>query len=206
VSARKKHLENLDPELGVAMRALIPRHRQAVLELFNTRGNRTEALRRCGYGGTNAARSLRNLHCEASKFFADRRVRAAIREECLARLEYIEPEILENVRAIGNDEKVKPADRLRALGMIWDRSRPVESTHRIEIEHHLTNDERDVAHYVAMKKMGVGPDAFLRRFGAAGIARVEAMVAAEAARRQDTSPMIEGHAVHTDDAEEAADA
>jgi hypothetical protein len=187
-SPRNSQLDS-EIEIGPAMRALSVRHRQAVIELFNTGGNRTEALRRCGYGGKPD-----NLNSHASKFFSDRRVRAAIREECLARLEYLEPEILEAVRTIANNTKIKPADRLRALGLLWDRSRPVESKHKIEVEHHVTNDERDVQHYLAMKKIGAPPDAFLRRFGANGMARVEALVAAEEARRR----QLDGQVIDVD--------
>ena len=134
----------------------------------------------------------KNLNSHASKFFSDRRVRAAIREECANRLEYLEPEILEAVRSIANNAKFKPADRLRALSLIWDRCRPIESKHKIEVEHHITNDERDVQHFLAMKKIGAPPEAFLRRFGANGMARVEALVAAEEARRRQLDgPMID---------------
>jgi hypothetical protein len=182
-TARKQSLEILPDdagiEMGPAMRALIPRHRQAVHALFEFGGNRTAALRACGYGGKPD-----NLNSHASRFFADRRIRAAIREECAARLEYLEPEILEAVRTIAHDKKVKPADQLRALSLLWDRSRPIESKHTIAVEHHVTNDERDVQHYLAMRRIGAPPDAFLRRFGANGMARVEALVAAEEARRR----------------------
>jgi hypothetical protein len=187
-SPRNRQLDS-DIEIGPAMRALSARHRQAVIELFNTGGNRTAALRRCGYGG-----SPKNLNSHASKFFSDRRVRAAIREECAARLEYLEPEIIEAVRTIANNTKFKPADRLRALGLLWDRSRPIESKHTIAVEHHVTNDERDVQHYLAMKKIGAPTDAFLRRFGPNGMARVEALVAAEEARRR----QLDGQVIDAD--------
>jgi hypothetical protein len=167
-----------------------------VRQLFETRGDRTAALVNCGYGGERKNPAWRhNVQAEASRFFADKRIRAAIAEECRARLEYIEPEVIEAIRSIANSTKEKAADRLRALGLLWDRSRPVESTHKIEVEHHLNNDDRDMAHYVAMKRMGVGPDAFLRRFGPNGLSRVEALVAAEEARRRQLdAPVIEAHA------------
>jgi hypothetical protein len=86
----------------------------------------------------------------------------------------------------------KAADRLRAVGMIWERARPVVQHHRVEVEHHLTDDERDVAHWRALKKLGAPADAFLQRFGPNGLPRVEAMVLAEEARRREIeAPSIE---------------
>jgi hypothetical protein len=112
-SPRRKDMIDEGIELGAAMRSLIPRHRAAVLQLFETGGNRTLALERCGYGNRSNPKWRQNLMFEASRFFADRRIRLAIAEE-----------------------------------------------------------------------FGAPEDAFLRRFGPAGVARVEALVAAEAARRR----------------------
>jgi hypothetical protein len=199
-TARKQSLEILPDEVGIetgpAMRALSPRHRQAVIELFNTGGNRTEALRRCGYGGKPD-----NLNSHASKFFSDRRVRAAIREQCEAKLQYIEPELLEAVAAMARDEKVKSADRLRALAMLWDRSRPVESKHQIEITHTVSDDERDVAHFRALQRIGAPEEAFQRRFGSNGLERVKLLVLAEDSRqRQLDGRVIDAEAVEVEDA------
>jgi hypothetical protein len=171
-------------ELGSAMRALSPRWRVAVHALFETKGNRSAAARAAGYGGT-----ARNLASYASRMFSDPRVRAAVKEECAKRIDISEPELLEATLTIVRDKKEKAADRLRATAMIWDRANPVMSKHRIEVEHHLTTDERDIQHYLALKKLGAPHDAFLRRFGPHGIARVEGLVLAEEARRR----QIEGN-------------
>jgi hypothetical protein len=198
MTAVKRQTIELDIESGPCMRALSARHQMAVRALFEFGGNRTAALRACGYGAGDSIRQKRNLNSEASKFFADRRIRAAIREECAARLEYIEPELLANVTSIANSKREKAADRLRALAMLWDRSRSIEGKHHISVEHSITNDERDIAHFVAMKRIGAPPDAF-RRFGANGLARVEALVAAEEARRRQLDgPVIDAEceAVH----------
>jgi hypothetical protein len=178
-----------DFEIGPAMKALSSRHRDAVRALFDNNGNRTAALRQCGYGG-----SPKNLNSHASKFFSDRRIRAAIKEECLSRIDICEPELIALTMKMAKDKKTRPADRLRAIAMCWDRSNPVMTRHKLEVEHHLSSDERDVQHYLALKKIGAPADAFLRRFGANGIARVEALVLAEDARRRqlDGGETIEG--------------
>jgi hypothetical protein len=193
MTPRKQPLEVLRDdgiELGPAMRALSTRHRAVVYSLFDCGGNRTEAMRRNGYGRGDSYKAKKNLNSEASRFFSDRRIRAAIREQCEAQLAFIEPELLANITSIANNKREKTADRLRALSMIWDRSRPIESKHTIAVEHHVTNDERDVQHFLAMKKIGAPPDAFLRRFGANGMARVEALVAAEEARRRQLDGLV----------------
>jgi hypothetical protein len=190
MTAVKRQTIDRDIESGPAMRALSARHQMAVRALFEFGGNRTAALRACGYGAGDSDKQKRNLNAEASRFFADRRIRAAIREECAAHLENIEPELIASISTIASDKGEKAADRLRALSMLWDRSRPVESKHKIEVEHVVTNNERDIQHYLAMRKIGAPPDAFLHRFGANGIARVEALVAAEEARRSQLDSQV----------------
>jgi hypothetical protein len=178
-----------DGELGPAMRALSPQRRAAVRALFKTKGNRSAAARLAGYKGTP-----RNLASHASRIFAQPGMRAAIKEECARHIDISEPELIEVTMGILRDKKEKAADRLRAIGMVWDRANPVMTKHKIEVEHHLTSDERDIQHYLALKKLGAPHDAFLRRFGANGLARVEALVLAEEARRR----QIEGKIIETE--------
>jgi hypothetical protein len=192
MTAVKRQTIDRDIEAGPCMRALSQRHQMAVRALFEFGGNRTAALRSLGYCQGVGDKKQHNLQAQASRFFADRRIRAAVREECAARLEYIEPELIASISTIASDKGEKAADRLRALSMLWDRSRPVESKHKIEVEHVVTNNERDIQHYLAMRKIGAPQDAFLRRFGPNGIARVEALVAAEETRRRQLDgPMID---------------
>jgi hypothetical protein len=117
-------------------------------------------------------------------------MRAAIREEVMRRIDIAEPELFAIVSRIMNDANKEAADRLRAVSMIWDRSNPVMTKHKIEVEHDLTNDERDLKHWRALKKLGAPQEAFISRFGPNGIARVEALVLAEEAKRRE----IEGGA------------
>jgi len=63
--------------------------------------------------------------------------------------------------------------------MIWDRANPVMNRLKIDVEHHLSQDEIDVQHYLALKQIGAPANAFLARFGVNGLPRVEAMVAAK---------------------------
>jgi hypothetical protein len=170
----------MSPEPGPAMRALSPRWQRCVECLFLTDGDRTKAIRLAGYKGT--PESLRVMAC---RIFRDDRVRAAIREECAKEIEITEPELISINRSIYRNVGEKAADRLRAVGMMWDRANPVMTRHEISVEHHLSSDERDVQHYRALKKLGAPLDAFVARFGPHGVARVEAMVLAEEAKQRE---------------------
>src|SRR6266446_9695037 len=140
------------PELGPAMRVLPKRWRVAVLALFDTKGDRTMALRLAGYKSKQES-----LHVIASRVFADSRVRLAIREECVARIDGAEPELIELVRNIMRDPEEKATDRLRAAAMLWDRSNPVVQKHKIDVTHHLSVDEIEIQHYRGLKRLGAPP-------------------------------------------------
>ncbi len=109
------------------------------------------------------------MKVSASRIFADDRVRAAIREEAARNIDIAEPEMLAQTMSIIRNVNERAADRLAAIRMVWDRANPVISEHKLEVEHHLTNDERDMQHYRALKRLGAPPDAFLARFGVHGI-------------------------------------
>jgi hypothetical protein len=162
------------------------RWRLAVLALFEMKGDRTAAILAAGYRAKPAS-----LNVMASRIFADDRVRLAVAEECKRRIDTTEPEILETVAAIMRNPAEKATDRLRAAAMIWDRANPVMTKHQISVEHHVTQDEKDIQHYRALKSLGAPRDAFLARFGPNGLARVEALVLAEDAK----VPPLAGDAV-----------
>lgn len=169
-----------EPEWGPAMRALHPLWQKAVVALFLTGGNRTAAIKAAGYRCTTP----KSFNAMASKLFADARVKAAIAEECLSRLAVDGPEMLSIVAGIARNTEAKDADRLAATRIFLDRSLPVQTTHTVKVEHHLTVDETDIQHYRALQKLGAPQQAFLDRFGVNGLPRVEAMIAAEAHKQK----------------------
>lgn len=185
--AKRRRKRDPVPELGPAMRVLPEKWQKAVDALFLVDGDRSKALRLAGYVGKPAS-----INVMASRIYADDRVRRAIREECDRRIDTCEPELIAVTRTILHDVGEKANDRLRAAAMLWDRSNPVVHKHQIAVEHHLTDDERDIQHYHALKNLGAPHEAFLSRFGPNGIARVEAFIAAEEAkRRQIEAPVID---------------
>jgi hypothetical protein len=167
------------PELGPAMRVLPPRWQKAVTALFLTDGNKTQALRVAGYKA--ATPSLRVM---ASRIFADDRVRLAIREVAAQQIDIAEPEMLAATLQIIRDQKEPARDRLRAISMVWDRSNPVVNKLKLDVEHHISSDDRDIQHWRALQRLGAPQQAFLDRFGHAGMARVQTMIAAEDAKQK----------------------
>ena len=162
------------------MRVLHLRWQRAVLMLFVTKGNQTDAVQLAGYQGSH-----KSLAVTASRIFNQDAVRAAIAEQMRSRIDIAEPEVFEIVAGIMRDPEEKAADRLRAAAMVWDRSNPVMTKHEIVVSHQMTDEERDIRHWHALKKIGAPQDAFLARFGPNGIARVEALVLAEEAKRRE---------------------
>jgi len=185
--AKRRRRRDPIPELGPAMRVLPEKWQKAVDALFLVDGDRSKALRLAGYQGKSES-----INVMASRIFADDRVRRAIREECTRRIDASEPELISVTRKILHDANEKASDRLRAASMLWDRSNPVVHKHQVEVEHHLSDDERDVQHYHALQKLGAPHAAFLARFGPNGLARVEAFIAAEETKRHMIeAPVIE---------------
>jgi hypothetical protein len=167
------------PEFGPAMRALPLRWQRAVTALFITGGNKTQALRHAGYQA-----KPNSLHVMATRIFADDRVRAAVKEVAARQIDIAEPELLSTTLAIMRDQNEPARDRLRAVAMVWDRANPVVSKHKLEVEHHVSSDERDIQHYQALRRLGAPEEAFVARFGHAGMARVQALIAAEESKQR----------------------
>jgi hypothetical protein len=176
-------------ELGPCMRVLPFKWARAVEALFETNGDMTKAIERAGYRGKRES-----LRVMAHRIFADDRVRRAVKEECNKRIDISEPELLSTTMSIWRNTTEKAADRLRAVSMVWDRANPVMTKHKVEVEHHLTNDEIEIQHWRALKKLGAPAEAFLARFGPNGISRVEALILAEDARRGE----IEGNTIEAE--------
>jgi hypothetical protein len=168
----------LPPELGPAMRSLPTAWQRAALAIFETNGNRSDALRKAGF----KFKTPHSCQAYASRLFLDPRMRAAVSELMAYMLESIEPELFGAVLQIMRDNKGDAKDKLRAAAMIWDRARPIKTMHQVHVEHHLTTDEIDMAHYRALKKLNAPHSTFLERFGTNGLPRVEAMVAVDDAK------------------------
>jgi hypothetical protein len=175
------------PERGPAMAALPPKWQNCVDALFLTNGDQTKSIVIAGYKG-----KPESLKVMAHRIFHDDRVRVAIREECAKRIDVSEPELMAQTFGILRNVGENARDRLAAIAMVWNRANPILHKTKIEVEHVLTDDERDIRHYRALQKIGAPQTAFLSRFGPNGLARVEALILAEEAKQREIEgPMIE---------------
>jgi hypothetical protein len=169
------------------MRALPPRWQKAVMALFACGGNQSLAYRLAGMGGKDASPvgpATTAVRANSTRLFADPRVRAAIREYAITQIDVAEPEVMHTVLEIMRNANERPADRLKAAAMIWDRAAPVVNKLRVDVEHHLSVNELDVKHFRALAKLGAPRQAFIDRFGVNGLARVEALVTADDLRQK----------------------
>jgi hypothetical protein len=174
------------PERGPAMAALPPKWQACVDALFLTNGDQTKSIAIAGYKGKRES-----LKVMAHRIFHDDRVRLAIREECAKRIDVSEPELMAQTFSIMRNVGENARDRLNAIAMVWNRANPILHKTKIEVEHVLTDDERDIRHWRALKKLGAPESAFLARFGVNGCARVAMLVEAEEARhREIEAPLV----------------
>ncbi len=109
------------PEFGPAMLALSPMMRAFVLALLDQRKrNNTAAARRAGYadpGGTNAT-----VRVAGHRLAHDARVIAALHEEAGKRLETAAHIAAAVVVDVMTDKDAKHKDKLKAAGMLLDRT------------------------------------------------------------------------------------
>lgn len=162
-------------ELGPAMRALPPRWQKAVVALFAHRGNMSAAYRAAGFNPSPTHEA--SVRTSAWRLFHDPRVRAAVREVAVSSIDISEPETLGTVLEIMRNNNEKAQDRLAAARILLDRSNPVLHKTKIEVEHIVSMDELDVTHYRALQQIGAPRKAYLDRFGANNLSRVEQLVA-----------------------------
>jgi hypothetical protein len=163
-----------DGEHGPAMMALIPRHRECVLELFRTKGNRSQALKNCGYC---VGSSDHNLWAQASRFFGRADVKAAMREVCNAWVDSAEPGVIAAVEELLHSEKVKPGDKLKAAALLWDRSNPVTIRSEMSVEHRVDDRYADtLAHLRYLLSLRTPHEGLVSAFGFSGLGRYMKMI------------------------------
>lgn len=129
-------LASPDARLGPAMQALpSDRHRAFVLALFQVRpghGSRVRAVKMAGFGTT--ATTPHGWASLASIYANDDRVQRAIEEEGARRIVGTSPLAIRMLERLVEDPTHK--DHARGLAMVIDRVHPVETTHRIDVDHH----------------------------------------------------------------------
>ena len=124
------------PTWGPKMAALPnERWRRFVCALYEVGGrSKGRSLRACkeaGFGKEGSSRDT--LRAQAGRLMADSRILAAIEEEGHRRMRALPPAAIDALERLLDRPDHK--DHARAIGMVIDRSDPVQTLHRVEVDH-----------------------------------------------------------------------
>ncbi|MFY9841297.1 MAG: hypothetical protein WAK55_33465, partial [Xanthobacteraceae bacterium] len=86
-----------------------------------------------------------------------------IRKVALSNLQIEEPELLGVVHDIIRDVAADNRDRLMAIRMVSDRTRPAEAKLSVGVQHHVSIEQTEIEHYRALQNLGAPRQAFIDR-------------------------------------------
>jgi hypothetical protein len=193
-------------QLGAEMRALANDKQRAFVEnyLLETYSNKNKdnygaqatAARLAGFGGEKA--TPLNLARTASRLMRDERIVAAIIAESRKYLRALTPEAVKALHAmIRNPEH---PGHVRAVGMSLDRSDPITTRQEINVTHKTIDmDQEGIEELRALRKLGVSREKMIETFGGNGLARLEALEAADTLKRANEAKIIDGEAIEVED-------
>jgi len=183
-------------ELGPAMKAL-PNHRwRAFVEFYLLEkpghGAQTAAARRAGFG-TDRTKPI-NMARMASRLMADERMQAAIAEEARKLLRGGAPEAAKALLALVRNPEHK--DHARGISMVLARTDPEITRHDMHVTHKIVDPDVEALEELrALRMLGTTHAKLLEIFGHNGLDRIEALEAADTARRVDHAKVIEGEVI-----------
>jgi phage terminase small subunit len=132
------------PESCSATMAALPSDRWRLFVMnFVLTGNAAESYRRAGYNVTSDQDAARSGY----RLMRDSRIQAAIMEESLRWFRAAAPAAVKAYHDVLTDKNAKHADKLRAADAVMARVDPIQTAHRIEVQHehqhrhHLTADQ-----------------------------------------------------------------
>jgi hypothetical protein len=150
------------------------------------KGALVEAYRHAGFGkgGTPA-----NQAKGAWRLSRDERVIAAITEESKKILRVAYPEGANALVNLIRNPTHK--EHGRAIAMLMDRVFPSETRHNIEVVHKTIDpDSEAIEELRALRQLGTSHEKLIELFGASGLPRIEALEAADAARRAESAKVV----------------
>jgi hypothetical protein len=201
-----KHQERDTPkdwgQLGEAMQALPNDKWRAFCYHLTTQkpghGRLTRACRAAGFGKNSTPANLAKL---AWHMGHDPMVIAAVAEESRKVIRLGHPEAVAAVLSLVRNPKHR--DHMRAVDAVLSRADPIEShsRHNIEVLHRTVDPDREALEELrALRQLGTSREKLLTLFGHNGLDRIEALDAADTARRADAAKVIEGQVVEVTDA------
>jgi hypothetical protein len=200
---RKRRARKDWGQLGPAMQNL-PNHgwREFCYHLVTQKpghGALTRAARAAGFGKKSTPTNLAKM---AWRMAQDVRLIAAVAEESKKVLRIGHPEAVAAVLALVRDPTAR--DHMRAVDAILNRSDPIEShsRHNIEVLHRTIDPDREALEELrALRHLGTPREKLLDLFGHNGLDRIEALEAADTSRRADSAKVIEGKTIEMEAAE-----
>jgi len=183
-------------ELGPAMKALPNDRYRAFVEFYLLekpgRGSQANAARRAGFGKPHTtALSYAQI---GYRMLRDERVVAAIAEESRKLLRAGAPDAVKRLHDVINNPD--HPGHIRAIGMLLDRADPVTSHQVVEVTHrHVDPDTEALEELRALRQLGTSREKLIELFGGNGLARLEALEAADTAQRAQNAKVIDGLAV-----------
>ena len=192
-------------QLGPEMRALANDKQRAFVENYllqsytnrhkNNHGAQANAARMAGYGGQKA--TPLNLARIASRLMRDERIVAAITAKLRKYLRALMPEAVKAMHAmIRNPEH---PGHVRAVCMSLDRSDPITTHQEISVTHKTIDmDQEGIEELRALRKLGVSREKMIETFGGNGLARLEALEAADTLKRANEAKVIDGEVIEVE--------
>jgi hypothetical protein len=94
-------------------------------------------------------------------------------------------------------------DHARFVAMALDRADPIETKHSMEVVHKVVDPDTEALEELrALRQLGTPREKMIEIYGGNGLARLEALEAADTAQRAQNAKVIDGEAVEieTEDA------
>ncbi|OAF11775.1 hypothetical protein AYJ54_07905 [Bradyrhizobium centrolobii] len=138
-------IDEAEAEDGPAMKALpTDRHRLFVRALYQVKpghGAQVKAARMAGWGSPTS--TPKTMSVIASRLAHDPRVQAALYEEDQKRIRATAPRAIKALAALVEDPKHR--DHARGIAMVLDRLHPIETTHKVTVEHEASSSMKATA-------------------------------------------------------------
>lgn len=192
MSARKKQEWG---QLGPAMKALPNEAWRNFVYAYVTQqpghGALVAAAKAAGFGKRSTPTNLAKI---AWKLSRDERMMAAIAEESRKIVRVAGPEAANALLNLVRDPTHR--EHGRAISLVVERTDAVETRHRVEVLHKTVDPDQEALEELrALRQLGTPREKLLELFGPNGLDRVEALDAADTARRADNAKVIDAAAV-----------
>ena len=181
-------------ELGPGMRVLNERQHLFVRALLMEKPGYGAATRPIAKPATATSKAATQSK-EAHKMLRDDRIIAALAEEAK-----------KVIRGIGHAEAVSALlnmvrdpehrDHARAVDMIMRRVDPEVTKYSVDVTHRVDDPDREALEEIrALRKLGTARDKLFELYGPNGLDRLEALEAADTARRAAQAKIVEGRVI-----------